>query len=139
MAKKPKYFLEYVFNGEFSVKIDPEGRETLMADLGRNMVCLALEYTVDGLSYSTSAYPDYLEGGGLNFDKASDDELRVSIKGSWLSALNPKWEQLTIDTFQPLGAQKVYSNRISDSNSTSHYINGSDDLFEVGTVSLLIK
>ena len=139
MAKKPKYFLEYKLNSTFSVRIDPVGRETLINDLARGEVCLSLEYTLEDGSYSVNAYPDHIKAGELTFSQASENELKVAVNGSFFQGLDPKWEQDLIDTWQSLSDLKVYSNRICDSAPTSHYISGSEDAFEIGTVSLVEK
>ena len=139
MAKKPKYFLEYKLDSIFSVHIDPVGRETLSNDLARGEVCLSLEYTLDDGSYSVNAYPDHIKAGELNFFQESENELKVTVSGSYFQSLDPKWEQDLIDTWQSLSELKVYSNRICDSAPNSHYIGGSEGAFEIGTVSLVEK
>lgn len=137
MAKKPKYFLEYKLNARFKVKIDPDGRETLISDLARNEVALSLNYTIGDDCYSISAYPDGIEGGDLAFSQASEDVLEVAVSGSFFQSLDPKWEQELIDTWKSIGELKAHSNHVYDSDPTSHYINGSEDEFEIGTVALV--
>ena len=139
MAKKPKFYLEYKLNSNFNVQIDPDGRATLLEDLGRNEVALSLNYTIGDDCYSVSVYPDGIEDGELTFSQASDDVLQVSVTGSYFQALDPKWEQDLINTWQSLGELKAHSNQVYDSEPTSHYINGSEDEFEIGTVSLVEK
>ena len=135
MAKKPKSFLEYKFNAEFKVQIDPESRETLINDLARNEVALSLNHTIGDDCYEVSVYPDEIEGGELAFTKVSETELHVSVSGSYFQTLDPKYEQDIINTWQSLGELKVYSNSVYDSEPTSHYINGSEDDFEIGIIS----
>lgn len=139
MAKKPKHFLEYKLNAEFKVQIDPEGRETLINDLARNEVALSLNHTIGDDCYSVSVYPDGIEAGELAFTQASETELHVAVSGSYFQSLDPKWEQDLINTWQSLGELKAHSNQVYDSEPTSHYINGSEDEFEIGTVSLVEK
>lgn len=139
MAKKTKYFLEYKLNAKCIVHIDPDGRETLLKDIARGEVALSLNYTLDPVIHSVSVYPDYIEGGELTFTQVSEDRLEVLVNGSYFNKLDPKWEQDLIDNWQSLGELKAHSNSIYDSEPTSHYINGSRDAFEVGTVSLVEK
>jgi len=139
VAKKPKYFLEYKLSAEFPVQIVSDGVQTLLDDLKRNEVCLTLNYTIGDSTMSGSVYPDYIEDGELTFTQISDNKLRVSVKGSYLKYLDPKWEQNIIDDWKSLEKLKVYSNSIYDTKPTFHYINGSEDDFEIGTVSLVHK
>jgi hypothetical protein len=139
MAKKPKYFLEYKLNAEFKVQIDPESRETLINDLARNEVALSLVHYIDDDCYSVSAYPDGIEGGELSFSQASENELHVAVNGSFFQDLDPKWAQDLIDTWKSLGELKTYSSHVYDSEPTSHYINGSEDEIEIGTISFIEK
>lgn len=139
MAKKPKFFLEYKFNAEFSVRIDPNGRETLLADVNRGEVALPLNYKIGDDRYSINVYSDGIKGGDLIFNQTSDDALQIALSGSYFQNLDPKWEQDIIDMWQSMGDLKVYTNQVCDSQPTSHYINGSDDAFEIGTVSFVEK
>ena len=141
MAKKPKYFLEYKLNAEFKVQIDPESRETLINDLARNEVSLSLVHSIGDDCHSTSAYADDIEGGELAFTQASENELYVAVNGSYFVSLDPKWgsdAQDLIDTWKSLGELKAYTNGVGDS-ATTHYINGSEDQIEIGTISFVEK
>ena len=139
MAKKQKYFLEYKLNAEFTVHIDPDGRTMLLNDLARGEVGLSLEYTIGSVTYGANVYPDGIKGGELTFTQISDDTLQVAVSGSYFRNLDPEWEQDAIDIWQSLGSLKVYSNHVFDSEPTSHYINGSDNAFEIGAVSFVVK
>jgi len=139
MAKKIKYFLEYKLAAKFNVHIDPEGHTKLIDDLKRNEVCLSLNYTLGDGSYSVGAYPDSIEGGLLTFKILSNTILEVSINGSFFQSLDPKWEQSLIDDWKSMTELKAYSNQVYDSEPTSHYINGSDAEYEIGTVCLVEK
>lgn len=139
MAKKQKYFLEYKLNAEFSVHIDPDGRTMLLNDLARGEVGLSLNYTIGSVTSGVNVYPDGIKGGELTFTQMSDDILQVAVSGSYFRNLDPEWEQDAIDMWQSLEALKVHSNQVFDSEPTSHYINGSDDAFEIGTVSFVTK
>ena len=139
MAKKPKHFLHYSLDADFQVHLNPERRMNIQDEIVQNKMSLSLKYN-DGDGYcSTSVYPDYIEGGELKFAMLSTDVLQVSVKGSYFQFLDPKWEQAGIDNWKTLGELKVYSNNVSDSEPTSHYINGSEDDYEIGTVSLVQK
>jgi hypothetical protein len=139
MAKKQKYYLEYKLKAEFSVHIDPDGRTMLVNDLARGEVGLSLNYTIGSVTYGASVYPDRIKGGELTFTQISDETLQVTASGSYFANLDPEWEQDAIDMWQSLDALKVHSNQVFDSEPTSHYINGSDDAFEIGTVSFVVK
>lgn len=139
MAKKLKYYLDYNINANCLVHIDPAGRNKIMEDIGRGEVSLSLSYTTDDGVFSTSVYPDRIEGGAMTFTEISDDVLNLNINGSYFQELDPKWEQDLIDEWKLHGPLKVYSSSISDSKPTNHYINGSEEEFELGSVSLVEK
>ncbi len=75
----------------------------------------------------------------MTFTEISDDVLNLNINGSYFQELDPKWEQDLIDEWKLHGPLKVYSSSISDSKPTNHYINGSEEEFELGSVSLVEK
>jgi hypothetical protein len=139
MAKKLKYYLEYKLDATFSVHIDPDGRAIFLNDLARGEVALSLNYTIGSVTYSANLYSDGVKGGELTFTQMSDETLQVALSGSYFQNLDPKWEQDTIDMWQSLGELKVHSNHVFDSEPTMHYINGSEDEFEIGTVSFVAK
>jgi hypothetical protein len=137
MAKKPQYYLQYKLNAKFCVHIDPAGRPMLLSDLARGEVALVLAYTIGSVTYSANVYPDGIKDGALTFTQVSEDTLQVAVGGSYFQKLDPKWEQDTIDIWSSLDPVKVHSNQVFDSAPTSHYINGSDDAVEIGTVSFV--
>jgi hypothetical protein len=133
--KKPQLLIE--LSQQFEVRVPGDAMHTFQNDLKRGEICLGYEMVVGDEITMGTIYPDEISNGEMKILDKENGLVSVSLSGSVLKELDPKFDQDLIAALKKDSQVVVQTQGLSDSDGTSLYVDGDEDkTLVVGKASL---